>query len=905
MDQPETFSPFSVSNIVEDIFSKGWASLRSEDEMFVTRCLEGDQTAFAFLVDKYKEVVHAYAYRNVGDYQQAEDIAQEVFIKAYRKLAQLKWPHKFRSWLYTIVSNECKLWLRNHSREQEQEVSWDDVPPENLDELAVRNHSDEDIDLTVRSAMETLPDDRQIALSLFYMSSMSVREIAHFMGVSPNSVKIKLHRGRRQLGEELEKMIGKHLSEEKLKAGFVFKLVDAIRDMPIPSLPKPRPIRWAPIPISIGIALLIGIIGYGVSSGRDVSPDMPILKPAKFEVFLLPDPDRQIILDTEPEDISNVVAADVGDPKQTQPVTGTESSGVVVRQIRDNVQDFFGAISPTGRYLSHVNWDKGNLAIHDFETGESRDITDEGNWGKDTQYADLSIWSPDSKQIAYLWLKGPEQKRDESLRIVGIEGSKPRVLHSSLAESGYLLPRKWSRDGKHILAVHYKKEDETHDFVLVSVADGSIRVLKSLDGCSLGHIMSLSPDGRYVVYDSPQNEDSADRDIFLLATDGSHETTLVKHPANDFAPFWAPDGDRIVFASDRSGSMGVWVLEVIDGKPKGSPQLINHNLNGMVPLGLTQDGSYYYGLVGGGNDIYFADLDPETGRIVMPPVKWVQSFEGFNVQPVFSPDGKRLAYTSLRPKGSDYSRAIVIRSLETGEERELSPELRTVGHCCCWSPDGRSILTRAAKKREGIYQIDTETGAATPVVLNDEQGSISPMSPVLSPDGSKIFFKRHLGGIRAYDFETKREWKPDFRLAFGEGYGNGLALSPDGQQLAFMVSCDNEWSLQIAPSSGGHARETARLRKEETAGGWGLTWTPDGRHLLFLGKRENELCELQRIPVEGGEPQNLGLKIKWHLGVHPSFHPDGRRIAFTGPGPRPGREVWVMENFLPGFTAAR
>ena len=168
--------------------------------MFVTRCLEGDQTAFAFLVDKYKEVVHAYAYRNVDDYQQAEDIAQEVFIKAYRKLAQLKWPHKFRSWLYTIVSNECKLWLRDHSREQEQEVSWDDVPPENLDELAVRNHSDEDIELTVRSAMETLPDDRQIALSLFYMSSMSVREIAHFMGVSPNSVKIKLYRGRRQLG---------------------------------------------------------------------------------------------------------------------------------------------------------------------------------------------------------------------------------------------------------------------------------------------------------------------------------------------------------------------------------------------------------------------------------------------------------------------------------------------------------------------------------------------------------------------------------------------------------------------------------------------------------------------------------------------------------------------------------
>ena len=111
--------------------------MRSDDEIFVNRCLEGDQPAFAFLVNKYKEAVHAYAYRKVADYQQAEDITQEVFIKAYKKLAQLKWPHRFQSWIYAITSNECKLWLRRHSKEQEQEVSWEEVPAENLDELAV------------------------------------------------------------------------------------------------------------------------------------------------------------------------------------------------------------------------------------------------------------------------------------------------------------------------------------------------------------------------------------------------------------------------------------------------------------------------------------------------------------------------------------------------------------------------------------------------------------------------------------------------------------------------------------------------------------------------------------------------------------------------------------------------
>jgi len=130
-----------------------------------------------------------------------------------------------------------------------------------------------------------------------------------------------------------------------------------------------------------------------------------------------------------------------------------------------------------------------------------------------------------------------------------------------------------------------------------------------------------------------------------------------------------------------------------------------------------------------------------------------------------------------------------------------------------------------------------------------------------------------------------------------------------------VVSCDNEWSLQIAPSSGGDTREVLRLSKEGAAGNqgqwWGnrgLTWTPDGRYLLFPGNPKDKatgLSELWRIPVEGGEPQNLGLTVSWYY--HLSFHPDGRRIAFTGPGPEYGGDgrVWAIENFLPGLTAEK
>ncbi len=887
--------------------------MRLDDELFVTRCLEGDQAAFTCLVSKYREMVHAYAYHKVGSYQEAEDITQEVFIKAYSKLRQLRWPHRFQSWLYSIVANECKMWLRSRSKERVQEVPLEDVSVDELNGIALRSGNDEEINLTVKRAMETLPDDRQLVLSLFYMSSLSIKEIAYFMGVSPNSVGIKLHRARKQLGERLEKMIGRQLRKEKLKAGFLFKVVDAIRDMPIPSLPKPRPIRWAPIPISIGVALLIGIIGFGLSSGKDVSPDMPILKPAAFEVSLLPDPYRQTILDAEPENINKLVAADAGDPGQTQPTEGTESSEMIVRQIRDNAQIFISSLSPDGRYLSYVNWaTSGNLAIHDLETGENRDVTDEGTWEKELQFADKSIWSPDSKQIAYSWSKGPHRKWDEELRIVGIDGSKPRILCSFPAGSGYLSPRAWSRDGKHILAYYCKRTEKAHEhnIALVSVADGSIRVLKSL-ALNCLHGMNLSPDGSYVVYDFRQNGDSPERDIFLVATDGSHEMTLVEHPADDRHPFWAPDGNRIVFGSDRSGSLGLWVLEVADGKPKGSPQLVKQDLNGMFPLGMTQDGSYYYGFTPSDSDIYVATLDPETGQVLTPPAKAVQSFEGFNSHPAFSPDGKYLAYISRRPRGWKQNfRVLVIRSLETGEERILSPEHIGIRHYPRWSPDGRSILILALGRTDevDIYQIDTETGVMTPVVLSDEQGDIVSMPFAHSPDGNRIFFMRNqLGGmsrsIRAYDLEAKREWVPDFQLACGKNYGSGLAHSPDGQQLAFVVSCDEEWSIQIAPSSGGDAREVLRLPRKEGATwqGRGLVWTPDGSHLLFRNPRD-EAFELWRIPVEGGVPQNLGLTMSGYSNL--SFHPDGRRIAFVGPGSG-GYEVWAIENLFPESTASR
>ena len=894
--------------------------MRSDDEIFVNRCLEGDQPAFAFLVDKYKEVVHAYAYRKVGDYQEAEDITQEVFIKAYRKLAQLKWPHRFRSWLYTIVSNECKMWLRKHSKGDEREVSWADVPAVELNELAMRAYGDEDIKLTVKSAMETLSDDNQLAVSLYYMSSLPVKEIAEFMGVSPNSVRIKLHRARKQLGERLEKMIGKHLNKEKLKAGFVFKVVDSIRDMPIPSLPKPPFTKWAPIPVSIGLALLIGVIGYGVSPGKNISPDVPILRPAEtaFEVSLLPDPDGQRILDMESKDVhrSDVVAANTGSIALTQSAVGIASSGAVVRQPEVTVRqvweasrepvlsDSSGAPSPDGRYLSFTNWTRGNLAIRDLTTGEYRDLTDEATWDEPDRWAGVSIWSPDSKQVAYGWSNDDHWE----LRIVGLDGSEPRVLHCDKTVKGFygIAPFTWSQDGKYILTTFYRTPspgEDTWEISLVSVSDGSVRVLKSLKNFRQAgewYWMSMEPDGRHVAYARHMKEPGGARDIFLLATDGSgEEVPLVEHPADDYGPVWSPDGKTIIFSSDRSGAYDVWLMQVADGKPVGEPQLVKRDTGPMEPRGFTQEGSFYYGLPAYSTDVYTASIDPATGELLDPPAKAIRRFEGRNFSPAWSPDGKSLAYVSMRSSSGSSVRkqVLVIRSEETGEEREVitkppaflpyrRPHLR-------WSPDGRSILCAMR-----LQLIDVQTGDVTSIVQFDPADRIGVCGAVYSPDGRTIFYIREImsgqwpWSIMAHDLETGKEKE----LRQGEISYLGLDVSPDGRQLVFA----GDGALKVMPVAGREPRVFHRLQNTqkfaEEVTGSGFAWTADGRYVLFVMRSADwpEAPELWCVPAEEGNPQKL-LEMDGLRDI--TVHPDGRRITFSGGWSQ--MEVWAMENFLP------
>src|SRR6266852_5497906 len=341
-------------------------------------------------------------------------------------------------------------------------------------------------------------------------------------------------------------------------------------------------------------------------------------------------------------------------------VNGSLRPSMSVRQVwAAPDSDNSGGPSLDGRYLSFTDWTTGDVSVRDLVTGEKRRVTikDKGFESPFAVQAPSSVFSPDSKRIAYWWTRGAFNE----VRTVGLDGSLPHTL-CRVADATYVRLTDWSRDGRHILA-HIEYKNSPAKIVLIAAGDGSIRALKLVDDWP-GR-MSFSPDGKFILYDG---NGSGGPDVHLLSIDGRRDVALAPHPADDFAAGWSPDGQRILFTSNRTGPLSLWTLAVKDGQAQGEPQLALADAGNIEPLGITRNGSFYYWLNTGLVDIYTAAIDPESAAVLEKPKPLLHRFVASNQFPDWSPDGKYLLYQSNRP-GSDS--LIVIRSLDTGAEREV------------------------------------------------------------------------------------------------------------------------------------------------------------------------------------------------------------------------------------------
>jgi len=557
--------------------------------------------------------------------------------------------------------------------------------------------------------------------------------------------------------------------------------------------------------------------------------------------------------------------------------------------------DTYGAPSPDGRFLSFVDWSTGDLAVRDLETEENRRLTNKGSWEQNSdEEAESSVWSPDGKQIAFQWLR--DRGRTLELRLMGLDGSNSRTLYSA-GENEWADLHYWSPDGKYILAYLPQRK-----LSLLSVADGSIRVLGELKAESTR--AAFSPDGRYIIFDAPQTGDPLKHDIYTLSTEGKHEIPLVVHSADDRVLGWAPNGKAVLFASDRTGSQALWVIAVADGRAQGTAQMIKTVSSRTVPLGFSRDGRFFYGESKAASDIYTVRLDPTSGKVLGPPEKIINRFEGFNFMPSYSPDGKYLAYCSWRggKPSPTHGNVLCIHSMETGADQEFSKELRNLGVTSIsrprWAPHGKSIVIYGYANTGaygGIYVVNLQMDAVTEVLQSVNDVRVAPAE--WSSDGKSIIFFRFDKRNSSYDLVTRNlETGSEKTLCeLPESANPDLAISPDFQRLCILTRDRGKRSFRIMNAAGGEPRKLHEFAERERPA-W-FTWAADSKSILFTRKDEAAGWQLWRLSVDGGDPELLGL-AESHYVAHLSAHPDGQHIVFSR-GPLGGAEIWVMENFLP------
>ena len=185
---------------------------QEQDSICINKVLGGERNAFAYLVDKYKTMVFTLALQITKDREEAEEVAQNTFIKAFQSLKGFQGKAKFSSWLYRIVYNTAISHLR---KKEKGRISLDETNiPETLYIESKKNHESLSMDERkkyLEVAMDSLDQDERMFIILYYYEERELDEIAQIAGLTKTNTKVRLFRARKKMLMVLES----YLKEEK------------------------------------------------------------------------------------------------------------------------------------------------------------------------------------------------------------------------------------------------------------------------------------------------------------------------------------------------------------------------------------------------------------------------------------------------------------------------------------------------------------------------------------------------------------------------------------------------------------------------------------------------------------------------------------------------------------------
>ncbi|WP_425446456.1 RNA polymerase sigma factor [Dethiothermospora halolimnae] len=181
-----------------------------DEEKIVIALQRGNKEVFPKLIDSYKKRIFAMAYKFTNDYNETQDLAQEIFLKVYKEIKTFKFQSKLSTWIYIIANNTCLDWKRKNSKKILVDISnivdttadlnnqGDDIPEDNI----IKSEYQREIHHTIYR----LPDIYKSVIIMYHFNNMSYKDISIALDISEKTVETRLYRGRKLLKDKIDKL---------------------------------------------------------------------------------------------------------------------------------------------------------------------------------------------------------------------------------------------------------------------------------------------------------------------------------------------------------------------------------------------------------------------------------------------------------------------------------------------------------------------------------------------------------------------------------------------------------------------------------------------------------------------------------------------------------------------------
>lgn len=178
------------------------------DQHYINQIIGGNTNEFSILVDRYKDLIFSLALKMVKNREEAEEVAQDTFIKVFNSLEKFNGDSKFSTWIYKVAYNTCLDRMKKNKKD-EGNINIDDFSEHLVKtmENALSKMIDEERKKSIQDCLNLLPSEEGFLLTLFYFEDQSLEEIAKIMDITANNAKVKLFRSRKKLASILKEKL--------------------------------------------------------------------------------------------------------------------------------------------------------------------------------------------------------------------------------------------------------------------------------------------------------------------------------------------------------------------------------------------------------------------------------------------------------------------------------------------------------------------------------------------------------------------------------------------------------------------------------------------------------------------------------------------------------------------------